>query len=167
METFFRFLVLSLWIHLQFVFSPSHNLWNASRIFCYSCVLLRRDLQPTSYLVFPSFPHLFISNSVQIFIDILYTDAIETKRNKKIHCATVCISFILVNLVSWSVYSSVVLHLRWMGYIPITFWNQLQLLLTPCLHRTWASYLLMEYICLFKVYFYKYNITWLLNAGTL
>ncbi len=89
METFFCFLVLSLWINLQFVFSPSHNLWNASRLFCYSCVLLRRDLQPTSYLVFPSFSHLFISNSVQIFIDILYTDAIETKRNKKAilcHC---------------------------------------------------------------------------------
>lgn len=58
-------------------------------IFCYSRVLLRRDLQQTSYLVFPSFSHLFISNTVKIFIDILYTSAIETKRNKKdilCHC---------------------------------------------------------------------------------
>lgn len=82
MVTFFPFFS-SIIMDKFSVFSPIHNLWNTSQLFCYSCVLLRRDLQPTSYLVFPSFSHLFISNTVKIFIDILYTNAVETKRNKK------------------------------------------------------------------------------------
>ncbi len=120
---FFQFFSSIIMDKLTSVFSPSHNLWNASQLFCYNCVLLRRDLQPTSYLVFPSFSHLFISNTVKIFIDILYTNAIETKINKKkLYCASVCVYFILRgNLVSWSLYSSVVLHLRWIGYIPLRF----------------------------------------------
>lgn len=53
----------------------------------YSCVAEERFA--ASYLVFLSFSHLFISKTVKIFIDILYTKAIETERNKKdllCHC---------------------------------------------------------------------------------